>query len=371
MFSIRKLALLFSALLLAVLVGCGGDDGGSSGGSSDEDPQEVLDAAFASDNTISSGVLDLSVDGSAEGDQGGSFSLSLSGPFQGDPDNPAALPQLDWDASVEAEGAGQSFNLDGGLIVTEDNAYVEYQDQAYEVGTDVFEQLKTQFESQQQAAGSAEGLSFEEAFVQGCSQSIEQQGGDPSACENIDLNSWLGELSNEGTEDIDGTETTHVSGDIDTEAMVNDLVELGTAVPSAGGAQPTDEQIQQVTDAISEAGFDVYVDGEDNIRQIDFTFGLDVSGIPEASASGVEGAELTFSAGVGEPNEEQTIEAPSDAAPIDELAQQFGGLGGLGALGGAGALGGSTGGSTSPDTEQLECLQNATTPEDQQACLLQ
>lgn len=374
MISIKKLALLFSALLVAVLVGCGGGDDSDGGGDTGEDPQAILDAAFASDNTVSSGNLDLSVEGSAEGDQGGSFSLSLSGPFQGDPDDPAALPQLDWDATAEAEGAGQSFSVDGGVVVTADNAFVEYQDQAYEVGTDTFEQLKSQLEAQQEAAGNTEGLSFKEAFVQGCSQSISQQGGDPSACENIDIGSWLGELSNEGTEDIDGDEATHISGQLDVEAMVNDLVELGTAVPSAGGAQPTDEQIQQVTDAISEAGFDVYVDEDDQVRQVDFTFGLDLSSIPEAASSGVSTADLSFSAGVAEPNEEQTIEAPADAAPIEDLANQLGGLGALGGLGG-----GSLGGAASPDAagagsgaseEQIQCLSQATTPEEQQECLL-
>ena len=115
-FALAALA-LFAPVLVA---GCGGDD------SSDVDPQTVIDETFNNDETVSSGDLSLTLSGSAEGDQGASFEANLSGPFQGDPDDPAAIPQLDWTGSLSAEGAGQSFDFEGGITVTEDNAYVEY-----------------------------------------------------------------------------------------------------------------------------------------------------------------------------------------------------------------------------------------------------
>ena len=130
-----------------LIAGCGGDD------ESDVDPQTVLDETFGNDERVSSGDLSLSLGGSAEGDAGGSFEASLSGPFQGDPDNPAAIPQLDWTGSISAEGAGQSINFEGGVTVTEDNAYVEYGGNAYEVGAETFAQFK---ELADQACGAAE-----------------------------------------------------------------------------------------------------------------------------------------------------------------------------------------------------------------------
>src|ERR687892_2553354 len=86
-----------TVLLLSVtgLGGCLGDG--------DEDPAEVLEQIFSNDERISSGVLDVSLEVSAEGDQGGTLSASLGGPFQGDPDDPEALPQLDLAASVSGD----------------------------------------------------------------------------------------------------------------------------------------------------------------------------------------------------------------------------------------------------------------------------
>src|SRR5919198_2563165 len=76
---IRLLSLAAVSILGAGLVaGCGGDDGG------DEDPQQVIDETFSNDQEVNSGVIDLSLSGSAEGEDAGNIDASLSGPFQGD-----------------------------------------------------------------------------------------------------------------------------------------------------------------------------------------------------------------------------------------------------------------------------------------------
>ena len=170
---------LFAASLLALSVpaaiaGCGGDSG------SDEDPQDVIEATFNNDEQVSSGVLDLSFDVSA-GDQG-SFNASLDGPFQGDSDDPTAVPQLDLTASASGEGGGQSIDFSGALTITDDNLYVTYQDQAYEVGTDTFNQLKDSIEASADQADTQSGDAAS-SFKEGCEQAIEAQGGDASACE--------------------------------------------------------------------------------------------------------------------------------------------------------------------------------------------
>ena len=124
-----RTALVVCALALpipAAIAGCGGDDSSSS----DEDPQTVLDETFNNDTKVTSGDLQLNASLSAEGDQGGQLDVSLGGPFQGDPNDENAIPQLDWTASLSGQGAGQSIDFSGGLVVTDDNAYVEYKDQA-------------------------------------------------------------------------------------------------------------------------------------------------------------------------------------------------------------------------------------------------
>jgi len=363
----------FGLAVPATVAGCGGDDA-----SSDVDPQTVLDETFNNDEQVSSGDLSISFDGSAEGDQGGSVEFSLSGPFQGDPENPNAIPQLDWTGSVSGEGAGQSISFEGGVVITEDNAFVEYGGGAYELGTETFTQFKELAESAAaQQTESTEGQSFSELFTQGCETQLEAQGGDTTACQ-IDFQSWLADLTNEGEEEIEGAPTVHVSGGLEVETMLQDLIELGTAVPGATDV-PTEEEVQQLSEAITEASFDLYSGTEDRIlRGLDFNLALDPTQIPDAEAAGVENIEAGFSVRLGGVNEEQTIEAPSDAQPIDELLSQFGidpsALGGLGALGGGlGGLGAGSvppaggGGAAAPDA-YLECIGQAQTPEEITAC---
>ena len=84
---------------------------------------------------------------------------------------------------------------------------------------------------------------------------------------------------------------------------------------------------------------------------------------------------------LGAVNEDQEIEAPSDARPIEDLLAQLGvdpaALGGLGALGGGlgttpGGGGGGGGGAAAPgggDTDAyLDCVAKAQTPDEINAC---
>lgn len=374
----RSLLLIcaFALPIPAALAGCGGDD------SSNVDPQTVLDETFSNDERATSGDLSLTVSASAEGAAGGSVEASLSGPYQGDAENPNAIPQLDWTGSISADGAGQSFSAEGGLIVTEDNAFVEYGGNTYEVGTDTFSQFKQLAESAAaQQTESSKGLSFGEAFTQQCQSQLQAAGGDPAACE-IDFQSWLTDLTSEGTADVEGTQTDQVSGALDAQTMLGDIVELGSSLPqAASGGVPTEQQVQQIADAVQEASFDLYSGTEDRIlRGLDLNLAIDPSSIPGAAGSGVESVDASFSMRLGAVNEEQTIEAPGDAQPIEDLLGQLGvdpaALGGLGALGGGGGLGATpgqdAGGASVPgggDSQAyLDCIAQAQTPEDINAC---
>ena len=314
---------LLAALAVAVLIpvaGCGGDE------ESDEDPADVLEATFNNDETIESGVIDLTFDLSAEGDQGGSLTANVTGPFVSDPENPSGLGQLDLDVSLSGEGAAAEAlgDIEASLTVTEDNLYVGYNGTDYELGTEAFEQLQAQ---QEEAAGAAESEDAALSFTEGCEQAIEAQGGDPAACD-FDVTAWFSDLSNEGTEDVGGADATHISGSLDVEQMLTDLFELGASVPGAtGGVDPSliQGQLGQISEAVSGATFDVYSATEDNtLRGLDFGLELDAAAIGGAAA-GVESAGISFSVEIADVGEEQTIEAPADAKPINDLAGDLGG----------------------------------------------
>jgi len=315
---------LLAALAVAALIpvaGCGGDE------ESDEDPAEILEATFNNDETIESGVIDLTFDLSAEGDQGGSLTANVTGPFVSDPDNPSGLGQLDLDVTASGEGAAADAlgDFEAGLTVTEDNLYVNYNGTDYELGTETFEQLQA---AQEEAAGAAESEDTALSFQEGCEQAIEAQDGDPAACD-FDVTAWFSELENEGTEDVGGADATHISGSLDVEQMLSDLFQLGASVPGAtGGVDPSliEPQLGQISEAVSGATFDVYSATEDNtLRGLDFGLEIDAAAVGGAAA-GVESAGISFSVEISEVGEEQTIEAPADPKSIDDLAGDLGGV---------------------------------------------
>jgi len=357
----NRLAVCALALAIpAFVAGCGGDD------SSDEDPATVLDETFNNDTAVTSGDLSLTASVSADGDQGGNFEFSLGGPFQGNSEDSAEIPQLDWEVSATGEGAGQSIDFSGGLVVTEDNAYVEYNGNAYEVGTEQFSQLRDQLESQAGSAGATDsGGTFEEQ----CASAIEQAGGDASACAEFDPASWITNESNEGTEDVGGTDTVHIAADADVEAMLTDIGTLASSVPGADsqGFDPT--QLSAISSAVTDASINVYSGADDHVlRKLDANLTIDPSAVaPEGTAIPIENIQVSFGLEIGGLNEEQTIEAPSDAQPIDQL---FGDLGlDSSALGGLdGALPGGTGSGSGDADAFQQCMQQATSAEEINAC---
>ena len=304
--SIARTLILVALLGLAVIIaGCGDSADQSS------DPQELLDETFGGEGTIDSGVLDLSLKASSTGKSAGSLDASLGGPFETrDSDQ---LPLLDVEGSLEAKGGGQNVDFAGGLTVTDDAAFVTVDGQAYAVDDPTFSSLSAAFaQSSQQQQGDTGSAVFD------------QLGIDPA--------SWLTDVSNEGTEEIDGTETVHITGTADVAQIVADA----QAIDPTGNALG-ETASQQLADAVQSATVDVYTGAEDTLlRRLDVSVAIE--------DPGSAGAVLSFdlSIGVNGVNEDQSIEAPADAKPIDELVP--GGLGALagGALGGAG-LGGASG----------------------------
>jgi hypothetical protein len=379
--SITTAALLGSGLLAA----CGGDGGG------DEDPQQVLDQTTLSD--VHSANIDLSLSGSAEGDQGGNFDVSLSGPVQGEN---GKFPQFDLTGKVDASGAGQDFNFEGGLISTGDQGFVSYNGTDYEVPSSVFNQIKTANEKAQKQQKDTSGLSPSEAFAQGCTQSLVQQGAEESAASDacdIDFKGLLTNLSNEGDSDVEGEDTIHISGDANVDQIATDFADLVKATPQGQQLPQStiEEVVQQATDAVDEATIDVYSGTEDHVlRKLDFA--LKVTPPDSSSTSGIDSVSVDFSLSLSGVNEEQTIEAPSNAKPLSDLSLGIPGLSGLGGLGGAagsagavpnlpGGGGGGGGGGAAPaipggaggtggaNAAYLKCVQQAQTGQELQACI--
>jgi hypothetical protein len=331
--SLLSLAVLAALVFAAFVGGCGG--GGSDASS---DPQELLDETFGGGTEVNSGVLDVSVEASAAGDKGGSLSGTLSGPFESrDSDQ---LPLIDLDASVQVSAPGADQSLDGGLTVTADGAYVTSGGQAYAVDDPTFAALEQAYAQSAQAQSTSASDS---------SAIFDQLGIDPST--------WLTDVTNEGTEEVGGAETVHISGTPDVAQIFTDAQALD---PTGQASQVG--SADQIASSVQNATIDIYTGADDHIlRRLDLSVDLADPGSSGTTAS------FKLSIGLSDVNTEQTIEAPANPKPIDELIP-----GGLGAVLGAGgpSLGGlgagataGGGGSSGNDAKYAECVAGAATPD--------
>lgn len=364
---IRTLVLLATVAALALFVAaCGG---GSDSGSS-EDPQQVIDQATL--KGIESGNLDLALKVNAEGEEGGNFDVSLSGPFQAGAKG--ALPEADLEASVHGEAEGERLDFEGGITLLADRAYIGYEGEEYEVDPTTFGFVKSGFEQAQQE-GSGEG-----SEGKACQE----------AAAAVEIGDLVENMTNNGGVDVDGTQTTEISGDLNVKGAIDQIINLTenpacSAQLEAAGPLPLGELEQaknELVGAVKKAHVSVFVGEDDNIvRKV----AADLTVEPQDSTDKIE---IDFELTLGEVNEEQTISAPGQAKPLEQLFQQIGinplelleggssgGISGLleGLEGGGNGGEGSSGPEVQvPDLEEseayLECLQEVESASDLQKC---
>ncbi len=298
---LHTLFALAATIAVGVLAGCGSSEkSGGSAGTKSEDPAALLKKAFAAHPTSGELKLKLGLDAKGSGKVSGPVSFKLAGPFKSRGKN--KLPLLDWDISVS--GAGQ--NLSGGVVATEDNAYVKFRGQTYEVGAQAYKQFLRRQERQSKAGP----------------QNVTDLGIDPSK--------WLtGAKVGDGRR-IGGSATRQVTGKIDVRRMVDDIVKAlqspelrkqfkgtGRPVPDVSNADK-----QKVIDAVKDATLKVNVDDDDVARRVAFSATFHVPG--DVNARGLSGGTVAFEYELPQVNEKVSITAPSDAKPLALLLQQLG-----------------------------------------------
>jgi hypothetical protein len=357
------LAITVLVALATALVACGGDDDEGGAG---EDPQTVLNQTFSGDNEkVESGNLSLTLDVDVSGDEDATIDAELSGPFEDQGEG--KVPKFALTVNVSGSGGDDDFSFDGGLTSTGDAAFVSYQGSDYEVDQSLFDQFAQQIEAGAGQQGQNEERTQQLLDALGVQEPTE----------------LLTNLTNEGTEDVEGTETVHISGDLDvdrTVEAVKGLIGNASLLGQLGGDTgelPDPDQLDQVKDAVKEAHFDLYSGVDDHIlRRLGVTLSIEAEG---------DSADIGFEFTLSEVNEPQTIEAPANpkqfrdllsdlGVPAAALGQLGGALGGD-ALGGGGGGGGGGGAPTLPSTPDadaaqryLNCISQADTAADLQQC---
>ncbi len=322
----RLLLLALLAVLAALVAGCGGGDGDGASADEDSSVDQVLEDTFSGKKKVDSGKLDLSLkidvqDGSSQVQ--GPISLSLKGPFQ--TQGKGKLPQFDIAAAFE--GGGQNFTA--GLTSTGDKAFVNFQETDYAVSDQVFQQFRAGYEQAQK-------------------QSAEKNDQQSLATLGIDPRRWLTDAKNAGEAKVGDTDTIKISGGVDVAKLLEDVNRalekarsLGVEGSDSLPEQLTEEQKKQAADAIKDLSVDIYTGKDDTtLRRMVVDMAVDAEDGGQKTAG-----TLTLDFQLLDLNEDQSIEAPSDAKPFDQLLGQLGGLG-LGG-GGAGSSGSGSGSGSS------------------------
>jgi hypothetical protein len=287
------------------LSACGGEEGGG-------DVEGLLDRAFRKSVRSADVKIDaqVAVDGLRGFDR--PVRIEAVGPYVA---GKGTLPQLDIDLTIGAQGAGQT--VQSGVLSTGDRAFVKFGGEFYEQARRDVERARRQLRRGRRSGGG----------------SLRDFGLDPRR--------WVTGARDEGVEKVDGVDTRHVSGRLDTRSLFRDLNRLvERSAGAVGGRSPdvpdplTGAEIDRLSKIVRSPTFDVYI-GEDDeiIRRV--SAGLEVS-VPEedrAQLGGIEGGSLRFSVELGDVNGDQEVRAPAKSRPIADLTQQLGGLGALGPQG--------------------------------------
>jgi len=301
------------------------------------------------------------LDGILDVREGGEFDVKLSGPFEQGAEN--ELPQLEMTAGVNGSAQGEKIDFEGKLTMLTDRAFVEYEGTPYEVDPTTFGFLKSSFEQAQQEGGN-------EAGVTACQK----------AAEGIKFTQFVQNLENEGSEDVGGTSTTKISGDLKVSSAIDAVLQL-TEDPAcssqleAAGPLPLgqlEEAKGELSKAITESHVEIAVGDDHIIRKFAIELGIEP---PQAKGEKVE---LELEVSLSGVNEEQSFETPANAKPIEALFQKLGvnplellEAGSSGGLGGLleGVTGGSMGGGSSGSSSQGSGSANAQTAQEYAQCL--
>lgn len=355
--STTLILVLLLALAATGLAACGDGSSSSSGDSVDK----ILADTFSPGQKVKSGKLDLALDLDLKGVPSltAPVKLALNGPFQSAGDS-GGLPTFDFTAKLAL--GGQEFSV--GAVSTGDKGFVRFQGQTYAVGDALFKSFKTGYEqAQKRSGGKSKGTSL---------QSL-----------GIDPRRWLSGAQKEGQESVGGTDTIHISSDIDVGKFLDDVNTLLSRAGSIGvaGSTPrkvskglTTKQRAQIERAVKSAKLDIYTGKDDRLlRRLAIDVVLDVPADARQQAGGLSSGNVRFALTLADLNNPQTITAPKGAKPLSALTSQLQGLlGGTGSTGsgssGSSGSGSPGGTSTNPSgadapagapNEYLQCLQKA------------
>jgi hypothetical protein len=299
---VRRLALFLLVALGAISLGsCGGGEDTAS-------VEDLLDKAFSGE--IHSADLKLEAEIELKGLVKDPIKIEAEGPFR---TNDGKLPSADIELRVGSGAGGQT--ITSGVLTTGDRVFLKFQDVYYEQPP---------------------------AQVRQTNRALAKRKGRPTLGQlGLDPRSWLAEAKDEGDAEVAGVDTHHVSGTLDVASLMRNLNKFVRRSASALGSSEqtpplTAADIQELTKAVKEPGFDVYVGKQDNlIRRVSGRIEFDIPEADQAGLGGLKSGSIKFSVELRNVNGDQQIEAPAHSRPLSKLTDSLGGA--IDALGAGGA----------------------------------
>jgi hypothetical protein len=271
---------LAAFVAVAALAGCGG-------GGSDE-ANGILSRTAASLGKIRSGDLTLRLVVSPREGTKGRIGFELHGPFAL---HGGSLPVARI-AYTQIAGPREGTAT---FVSTGAHAYAEINGKAYELPASATAEVRS----------AAAGL-----------------GGSGGGLASFDVGSWFDDPRLDGSEEIGGAETDHVTADLDVVAAANGLLDLvrglGRDVPRIEG-----RQAKQLRDAVESSSIDVWAGKDDRLLRrllLKAALGLDVPESLRRALGDVVGAKIEFELAVANPNEPVRVTAPPNPLPASALS---------------------------------------------------
>ena len=241
--------------VLALAIGLSACGGGGSG-SSDESPTDVLKGA--SFEGIESGDLDLHLKVDSTGKEGGNADITLTGPFQ--KGAKGKLPELQMNAEVKYDAEGESGEKEIGFTLP------------------LPKRRSSVTKGPNTKSTRAPSASSNRRSSRPSRKAAEKKKRPPARKRrpNSKPEEFVDNLKNEGGEDVGGTETTKVSGDLDVPSAIEAITKLveNPACSSQleqAGPLPLGELGKAKTEiesAVKTAHADVYVGDDKIVRRV-------------------------------------------------------------------------------------------------------
>ncbi len=291
--------LIVAVLASLVLAACG------SSSSSSKSPGTLLSQTFTGTHKVTSGVLNLTltIDPSGSSSLNGPVTVSFGGPFQ--TRGAGKLPQSNF--TVSANALGRSVAL--GILSTGTSGYVTLQGTSYQMPQATFQKLESSFAQLATTGGTSQG-----------SGTLSKLGIHPLR--------WLTHPTTVGTENVGGTQTTHIHAGVNVPVLLNDLntfLEKASSASNVSGASALKSGLspatrQKVAAAIRNPSFDVWTGTSDKtIRRLTIGLTLPVTGSLSTQLGGVKSADIGLTMQYANLNQPQKITAPTAVRPFTEF----------------------------------------------------